>query len=113
MKPLLDLEKFDEEIIKELNRLQPHDLQTEITIFKKIIRQHIREACDFYLRYKDHPEFLLSQERWVWDYCSDHGERIGDIIEKSRKPLSEVWKSIWWDEKHYNGWLFKLTFGSV
>jgi len=41
-----DLENIDEEMIEELNKRQPHDLQTEIDIFKEIIKQHLKSAVD-------------------------------------------------------------------
>ena len=45
MKPKpLDFATIDDEIIDELNKKQPHDLQTEIDVMKQIIKQHIRQA---------------------------------------------------------------------
>ena len=41
-----DLENIDDEIIERLNERQPHDLQTEIDIFKEIIKQHLKSAID-------------------------------------------------------------------
>ncbi|RKY01506.1 MAG: hypothetical protein DRP55_04185 [Spirochaetes bacterium] len=42
----LNLENIDEEIIEELNKRQPHDLQTEIDIFKEIIKQRLKSAVE-------------------------------------------------------------------
>ena len=58
------------------------------------IKQRIRVACEFYLRYKDEPELLFEEKR---EYRVILAHLFGDDKDTSR----------------YNEWLFKLAFKSV
>ena len=49
MKPL-DLEKLEEEIIEEMNKKQPHDLQGEVDIVKEKVKQRIKSALQGLLK---------------------------------------------------------------
>jgi len=87
MKPQpLDLEKIEEEIIDRFNEHQPHELQEELDLIKEVLKQRIKSACEFYLRYKDKLE----------------------LLEKEHPNLVEYDKNM-----KYNDWLFKLAFKDV
>ena len=61
------------------------------------IKQRIKSACEFYLRYKDDP-VLLSQER-----LEEYGDELSPFL-TSNDSLIIV---------DYNEWLFRLAFKSV
>jgi len=64
------------------------------------IKQRIKSACEFYLRYKDNPElFSKNVFKIKWEFYSDIGHLIWNT-DKNR-----------WE--NYNEWLFRLTFKSV
>ena len=67
--------------------LQPLDLEE----IEWIIRQHLKSACEFYLRYKDKPHLLIRE--------------YPKYEKQARKFIDDVEK--------YNDWLFKLAFGGV
>ena len=103
----LDLEEIFESILKELEFFRQEILSEKqdrefekvfIKIEKKIreIKQRLKSACDFYLRYKDNPELLI----------------------KEYNEFSEIVKRNNWDFleskiDEYNEWLFKLAFKDV
>jgi len=65
---------------------------------KNEIKQHIKSACDFYLRYKNHSDLLMVE----------YPEYKNKIVELRKKLPS------WHDKKMiYNDWLFKLAFKDV
>jgi len=61
----------------------------------KEIKQRIKEACKFYLRYKDHPKLLVKE----------HPEY--------KKEFDKFFTSYYKIFYEYNKWLFKLTFKPV
>jgi len=72
------------------------------------IKQRIKSACEFYLRYKDNPELFLDEKGFPND-----SEGIG---------IFNYWKSLKlipptmfteFDWIEYNEWLFKLAFKGV
>ncbi|RLF29226.1 MAG: hypothetical protein DRN14_02565 [Thermoplasmata archaeon] len=91
----------------------------EIDELKKEIKQRIKKACEFWLRYKDKPELLVKE------YPELKGElrRFGldvNVIESISSKDSEVWvlaKSYTafkhFDKEKYQEWLFKLAFREV
>jgi len=105
MKPKpLDLEEIDEEIIEELNKRQPHDLQTEIDVFKEVIRKRIKSACDFFLRYKGNPSLLIIER-------PEFREEVENMF-LDRYSTAKYGVNVWRLEQ-YNEWLFKLAFKDV
>jgi len=71
------------------------------------LKQHIKSACEFWLRYKNNPELL-------WDERKEY--------RKQMKELPIMWFDIkikgdvWFENEDidvYNEWLFKLAFGDV
>ena len=113
-------------------RLKPLDLKDIENLFKNSekgilysgyveqlfneIKQQIKSACEFWLRYKDKPELLVKE------YPELKGElrRFGldvNVIESISSKDSEVWvlaKSYTafkhFDKEKYQEWLFKLAF---
>jgi len=93
MKPQpLDLEEFR----KWRAKTNP-DLTFSISQIE-FIKQRLKSACEFYLRYKDNPDLLIKEhpelkckkfEGWIFDFK-------GGVIEED-----------------YFEWLFKLTFKGV
>jgi len=61
----------------------------------KEIKQRIKKACEFYLRYKDHPKLLVKE----------HPEY--------KKEFDKFFTSYYKIFYEYNEWLFKLTFKPV
>ena len=62
------------------------------------IKDHIKSACEFYIRYLDNPElFCEEQFKIKWDYFPD----TGFLIEKKMAV------------EEYNDWLFRLAFQDV
>ena len=61
-------------------------------------KEDIKSACEFYLRYKDKPELLVKE----------HPE-LSISEEHFPYPLKKISMPI----KHYNKWLFKLTFKDI
>jgi len=105
MKPQpLDLKNIEEKIIDELNEQQPHDLETEIKIFKRVVLQRLKSACEFYLRYKDDPLSLIKDFPSYEKYVSNFSQ---NCIELKDKTLMKF------DFKKYNEWLFRLAFKDV
>ncbi|MCD6434531.1 MAG: hypothetical protein J7L14_02885 [Candidatus Diapherotrites archaeon] len=69
------------------------EVQTMITLIKNV-KQRIKSACEFYLRYKDKPELLFEEKR---KYRATLAHLFGDDKNTSR----------------YNKWLFELIFKDV
>jgi len=65
----------------------------------KEIKRRLKQACEFYLRYKDKPE-LFSKEQF----------KIEHNIHTPDNQIIIFHKNFWID---YNDWLFKLAFKDV
>jgi len=63
-----------------------------------LVKQCIKSACEFYLRYKDNPK----------EFLRDYPEHRHFIIDRFVKNTSE--RGIKYDIKQYNEWLFKFAF---
>ena len=133
-KPLVDLEdlKLEKQItskIKELEnwinnpankwhrRLQWREIGQvralkwvlEIVDAERItIKQRIKSACKFYLRYKDNPELLLKE------YPKYKSEFVIKCLTLCL-PKERIWlkDGTIADKNKYNEWLFKLAFKAV
>ena len=78
------------------------DLLTEIL---DEIKQRLKSACEFYLRYKDKPALLAKE---IPKYKKEI-EKFGE-----KEVLSPVLHRTYeWDFKKYNEWLFCLAFKGV
>lgn len=76
---------------------------------EKYIKQYIRAACNFYLKYKDKPKLL------GWDYPL-FIDRINEIHKKrieAEEALGPNYKPSNTFIDEYNEWLFKEAFKSV
>jgi len=99
MKPKpLDLEEF-----KKWRAKTNPDLIFSISQIE-FIKQQIKQACEFYLRYKDNPELL-------WKENPKYRKKL------KKFGITEKWVSEDCDELYdwedYNKWLFKLAFKGV
>ena len=69
------------------------------------IKQRIKSACEFYLRYKDNPIlFWKEQEKYKKQFKKKFGNVV--IAGEEMRPFND-WKN------QYNKWLFKLAFKSI
>ena len=83
----------------------------------EFIKQRIKSACEFYLKYKDNPELLIKEfpeelkvkekEFGAEDELNNFLNNIQDKIKSFDGFGIEVYK------KKYNEWLFKLAFKDV
>jgi len=95
--------------------LKDSDKPEEITIsdiygvldeIVKIIKQRLKEACEFYLRYKDKPECL-------WEEKPEYRKVLKEMFvfhKENGEPYFSEGDFGW---EIYNKWLFKLAFESV
>jgi DNA repair exonuclease SbcCD nuclease subunit len=95
---LLEFYNLSKEEKKELKET----LMLEIDDFREEIKQRIKSACEFYLRYKDNPN-LLSRER-------EDLHKIAFRIFGYKLVHSVEFHKI---KDEYNEWLFKLAFKGV
>jgi len=123
--------EWEEDVIGELTR-------RNVKIFSRVdyaiewrdaeelleeIKQRIKAACEFYLRYLDNPELLIKEhiefktaiEKLfnIEGKLRNDGTITRDIPEEFDYPKIPLSKSIYYDYKKYNKWLFKFTFKSV
>jgi len=66
------------------------------------IKQRIKKACEFYLRYKDNPELLFKEKKLKHLFIKE---------EKLQSFMAQMIKNRYL--KQYNEWLFKLAFKDV
>ena len=100
-------------------------IEDEISISAVIekIKQRIKSACEFYLKYKDKPELLLKEypeysEKEIpildsFDEPEDKvtfEEYIRILLKLDINDFGEYCRQV---ENGYNDWLFKLTFKDV
>ena len=81
------------------------------------IKQRIRSACMFYLKYKDKPELLVKERpdkamiEIDYDTAEDIVKEIHRIVERYGKVEAQA--TIRLKIIEYNEWLFKLSFKDV
>jgi len=98
-KKLLDLEMSKEKIINDLKK-ENFTIESypaiHFIIDKTIkeIKQCIKSACVFYLRYMDNPELLFKEQKEYWKKYKHH-LKFGKTAD------------------NYEEWLFKLAFKDV
>ena len=68
----------------------------------KEIKQRIKKACEFYLRYKDNPKLLFKEKKLKHLFIKE---------EKLQPFMAQMIKNRYL--KQYNEWLFKLAFKDV
>ena len=133
MKPkplnLRDISEWLEKQIEKRNdmikyeRINPNapPLRKEIVFITKIrdvlvdeIKQRIKSACEFYLRYKDRPELLIKEHPEYLEElkkkCMPRIEEMLSCMKLQVKTNEEVFV-VCYDK--YNSWLFKLAFKLV
>ena len=83
---------------------------------EKYIKQCIRVACEFYLKYKDDPELLIKEYPEYKKEIEERNKEFLSIAENLKQSLiPDVVKGVVLSFKHkeYNNWLFKLAFKSI
>jgi len=98
----LDLEKLREEIVNMVDYWNEDTslMRNEgIEAIMRKVEQHVKAACEFYLRYKDKPELFAKEQSPInWKF---HLKTQRFVIRKKDKYV------------YYNYWLFRKVFGSV
>jgi len=100
MKPKpLDLE------FKEILRIVESDIGDYRKAYEieKFIKQRIKSACEFYLRYRNKPRVLIKEH-------PEYVEDVKEFLDMLDNAQSDEYDSIM---IHYNEWLFKLAFREV
>ena len=136
--PILDLEEIKEDILKELEFFRQETLtENQDRDFEKVfikienklkeIKQRIRKACEFYLRYKDNPLLLWKEapeyrkelekrfginERWFDELNVNKIKTVSELYKQFVQRISEINDSLY-NQHNYNEWLFKLVFKEV
>jgi len=112
-KPLnLDSEEIEELIAHKLKNLdtviinvdEVPDIRTAIRVTIEEIKQRIKSACEFYLRYKDDPELLRIEQE------IEPPEQFREYHAESKTKNVSV---VSWNLQKYNEWLFRLAFKEV
>jgi len=102
----LDLEEFRKSWKSvDIDMTIPDDFWDEF-------KQHIKSACEFYLRYKDHPGLLKDEaikNRYILQISV---KKIEQFLHKISESYSRNGDTEYWFDK-YNNWLFKLAFKDV
>ena len=95
-----DTEEFKErdKMIKEIRELVNEQLES---LFNEL-KQRIKSACEFYLRYKDKPELLIVEHP---EYTKLLNEKFGFIKSTNERVVIKHF-----DLYKYNEWFFELTF---
>jgi len=107
MKPKpLDLydSDFSEKLIKELARIQDEGADNIAERVIELIKQHIKSACEFFLRYKGNPSLLIMER-------PELKEEVENMF-LDRYSTAKYGVNVWRLEQ-YNEWLFKLAFKDV
>ena len=105
-KPLdLDENKIKKWVKEDLSVKVYADIDRAISLTANKIKQRLKSACEFYLRYKDNPKLLIKDNP---EYRK---------LFESECVHTYVWRKIFWQYKYdpekYNEWLFKLAFKDV
>ena len=98
---LLIFTKLSNEEKKELK----NTLETEIDELINKIKQRIKSAYEFYLKYKDKPELLIKEH-------PKYEKETKKFYKKGRKTRHREIIGLWHLD-NYNEWLFKLAFKDV
>ena len=80
------------------------------------MRQQIRLACEFYLKYKDDPGLLIKDYPEYKKEMEERNKEFLSVTENLRQSLiPDVVKGLVlsFKDKEYNEWLFKEAFRSV
>jgi len=83
---------------------------------EKYIKQRIRAACEFYLRYKDDPDLLIKEHPEYKEEIEERKREFQSVKENIKQSLiPAVIKGIVLSSgyKEYNDWLFKEAFQNL
>jgi len=110
------ISEYITEIVSEAFRMMEEDkrelqetIKTEVCGLLDKVEQHIKSACEFYLKYKDKPDLLVKRYP---EYKADLTLFTKDV--PFAVPFDErLFNPLWFDYDRYNEWLFKLAFKDV
>ena len=89
-------------------------LKKDNEIIRNEIKQHIKSACEFYLRYKDNPELLVKEHHEYENVkISTTIGTLKNFIKIRKMDTGGEIDETLLEERDYNEWLFKLTFKDV
>lgn len=95
---ILEMNQFVAFLESRIQDEQKRDeILTAVEELVKTLKQRIKSACDFYLRYKDNPELLIQE-------YPEYKEEL-DSKFLYFKQNNKITPSM-----YYNEWLFKLAF---
>ena len=102
-KKLIDyiFEILEIHLTKEEEQKFKKTLKNEIDDLIEKIKQHIKQACEFYLRYKDKPKLLAKE----YPNIRVSEEAFPYFFKTSFSKIKVKFK--------YNEWLFKLAFKEI
>jgi len=100
---LLEMLAFSNLTYEERKELK-ETIETDIKSLLNKIKQRIKEACEFYLKYKNNPSLL-------WKENTKYRKKLKKFG-ITKKWVSEDCDELY-DWEDYNEWLFKLAFGDV
>lgn len=98
-----------DEVVKEFQDGKGLDVvivKRVATLTTEYIKQRIKSACEFYLRYKDKPEEFF-EDFDNFNFSIEKKEELADFICRVRNCSKE---DLEWVLNDYNEWLFKLAF---
>ena len=110
MKPQpLDLDGVVDKVLDIVtSRRQIELVVNEVEVIKttkKVIKQRLKSACEFYLRYKDNPDLLMKEQ-------PEYEKETKKFYSKGRKTKHRDIIGMWHLDE-YNEWLFRLAFKGV
>lgn len=119
----LDLEETRNWLLKSLieeerEEKEPLSIEYILMRYELEIKQRIKSACEFYLRYKDRPDLLLSEHPEYKKEVKGLNEiKDATLIDLFRIAKEEdnmnLGMSILGLLNDYNDWLFKLAFKDI
>ncbi|MHC1636028.1 MAG: hypothetical protein ACXQTS_05350 [Candidatus Methanospirareceae archaeon] len=82
------------------------DFEEVVNFVLKFVKRRIKEACEFYLRYKDKPECL-------WEEKPEYRETLKKMFVFYKENGEPYFSEDDYGWEIYNDWLFKLAFKEV
>jgi len=115
MKPEpLNLEELSEHLADIVFNFYGHGRGEIKTAFKKVITHRIKSACEFFMQYRNNPEFLYNEYELLTEEEKAELERFIERLSESANSYETDCASVINDiMDDYNEWLFKLAFADI
>lgn len=96
-----------DEIVEKYNLIEGRGYKPIMYLVIKELKQRIKSAYEFYLRYKDKPELLIKEH-------PEYKKKV-NIFEPTKIYIlgHKVKRNEFYDLNKFNEWLFKLAFKDV